>query len=42
LFNNWSMKLGAGESFADPLFVNPASGDFSLKPGSPATGKGAL
>jgi len=42
LFNNWSMKLGTGESFADPLFVNPAAGDFSLKPGSPAAGKGAL
>lgn len=42
LFNDWSMTLGPGETFADPRFVDPSSGDFRLKDGSPAAGKGAL
>lgn len=42
LFNNWSMALGPGETMADPLFSNVAAKDFTLKPGSPAAGKGAL
>ncbi|KQP30811.1 hypothetical protein ASF49_12615 [Methylobacterium sp. Leaf104] len=41
LFNNWSMTLGPGESYADPRFADPGSEKFELTPGSRATGKGA-
>ncbi len=38
----FAKRVGAkGEIFADPQFVNPALGDFRLKAGSPAKGKGA-
>jgi hypothetical protein len=42
LFNNWSMTLGPGETYADPRFVDPGAEKLRLMPGSPAAGKGAF
>lgn len=35
-------SLSTGESWGDPQFVNAAGGDFRLKSGSPAAGRGAV
>ena len=36
------MPIGSGAILADPQFVDPSAQDFRPKPGSPATGVGAL
>ena len=38
---NINYDLGPGERLGDPLFVDPMTGDFSLKAGSPAIDSGA-